>query len=327
MNAEISAGELPFSPVLTELEGIERRMDAISEVDHPILGQTLRLILGAGGKRLRPALVLLTSGFNDALLDRRERLAVASELLHAATLVHDDILDESDARRGQPTINTVFGQSLAVLTGDYLFAKAAEFVASLDSPRIMGIFAWAVMELCQGEMLPLDLNGNADKLESTYISKVRSKTASLLAMCCQTGAMLDGAEEALVSQLREYGLNLGVAFQIIDDILDFTSTEKVLGKPVGSDLLQGTLTLPTIYFIERQPDHPLVNFLRYDKPIGEQQMLQFVAEVGSSEAIDRAHAVASQFAEKAVSHLDYLPGNQHREGLKALVAYALKRTT
>ena len=328
----------PFSPVLSELDGVEGRLNAVSDVDHPILGQTLRLILGPGGKRLRPALVLLTSGFNGTPLDRRERLAVAAELLHTATLVHDDILDESAARRGRATVNTVFGNSLAVLTGDYLFAKAAEFVASLDSPAIMGIFAWAVMELCQGEMLPLSLNGDPasertsgvteqlHRLEDTYLAKVRSKTASLLAMCCQTGAMLDGADEAVVSCMRQYGLELGVAFQIIDDILDLTSTEEALGKPVGSDLLQGTMTLPIIYFLEAQPQHPLVDILMTDgMPTDEYRVRQFVAEIRESEAIDRARVVALRFGDAATRCLEGLPASQHGTALAELVRYALSR--
>ena len=325
MTTDVAAGYTPFNPVLAELDSVEGRLGTVSDVDHPILGQTLRLILGPGGKRLRPALVLLTSGFNGTPLDRRERLAVAAELLHTATLVHDDILDESAARRGRATVNTVFGNSLAVLTGDYLFAKAAEFVASLDSPQIMGIFAWAVMELCQGEMMPLSLNGDPRGLEAAYFAKVRSKTASLLAMCCQTGAMLDGADEMVVSRLRQYGLELGVAFQIIDDILDLTSTEEALGKPVGSDLLQGTMTLPIIYFLEAQPQHPLADTLTDGTPTDERRVQQFVAEIRESEAIDRARTVASQFGDEATRCLEGLPLSAHGEALAGLVRYAISR--
>ena len=334
MTTDVAADSTPFSPVLSELAGVEGRLNAVSDVDHPILGQTLRLILGPGGKRLRPALVLLTSGCNGTPLDRRERLAVAAELLHTATLVHDDILDESAARRGRATVNTVFGNSLAVLTGDYLFAKAAEFVASLDSPAIMGIFAWAVMELCQGEMLPLSLDGDPAsgvtsqlrRLEDTYLAKVRSKTASLLAMCCQTGAMLDGADDAVVSRMRQYGLELGVAFQIVDDILDLTSTEEALGKPVGSDLLQGTMTLPIIYFLEAHPQHPLVDILMTDgTPTDEHDVQQFVAEIRESEAIDRARAVAFRFGDAAIRCLEGLQASQQAEALVELVRYALSR--
>ena len=340
MTTDVAADSTPFSPVLSELAGVEGRLNAVSDVDHPILGQTLRLILGPGGKRLRPALVLLASGCNGTPLDRRERLAVAAELLHTATLVHDDILDESAARRGRATINTVFGNSLAVLTGDYLFAKAAEFVASLDSPPIMGIFAWAVMELCQGEMLPLSLDGDPAlasdrvpgvtgqlrRLEDTYLAKVRSKTASLLAMCCQTGAMLDGADDEVVSRMRQYGLELGVAFQIIDDILDLTSTEEALGKPVGSDLLQGTMTLPIIYFLETHPQHPLVDILMTDDtPTDERRVRQFVAEIRESEAIDRARAVALRFGDAATRCLEGLPASQQGAALAELVRYALSR--
>ncbi|HEV2126146.1 MAG TPA: polyprenyl synthetase family protein, partial [Chloroflexota bacterium] len=169
-----------FAPVTEDLAATEQIMAEVTNVDHAILRQTLRLILLAGGKRMRPALVLLSARLNENTQQRRAELAVAAELLHTATLVHDDVLDQSEARRGQPTVNASFSNTLAVLTGDYLFGKSGELVAGLDDPAIMGVFSWAVMELVKGEMLrPTiadDLSTNLAAVEGQYLAKIRGKT-------------------------------------------------------------------------------------------------------------------------------------------------------
>ena len=171
------------------------------------------------------------------------------------------MIDVSDARRGRPTINASFNNTLAVLTGDYLFGKSGELVSGLGSTAIMGVYSWAVMELVQGEMLRPALNGDLQATERDYLAKIRGKTASLFAMCTQTGAMLDADDPPAVERLREYGLNLGMAFQVVDDVLDYTASEAELGKPVGSDLRHGTVTLPAIYYLRQYPQDARVQGL------------------------------------------------------------------
>ena len=318
-----------LAPIADDLAAVESAILAVADVDSPVLRQTLRLILSAGGKRLRPALAVLAARLHRNVLGRRVDLAVAAELLHTATLIHDDVLDDSPARRGKTTINAAFGNTLAVLTGDYLFGKSGELVAGLDDPAIMGVFSWAVMELVKGEMLRPNLDGDLDATERAYLAKIRGKTASLLAMCTQTGAMLDAEDDAAtVQRLREYGMNLGMAFQIADDVLDYTSTEEQLGKPVGSDLRQGTITLPAILFLRREPDHPLVPAVRglIAQEDGAQPGAdEVVAAIRESEAIDESLERARAYAGSAVRHLEQLPQGPIPETLRRLAYYSVDR--
>jgi geranylgeranyl pyrophosphate synthase len=322
------SGAALFQPIAEDLAAVEAAIQAVADVDSPHLRQTLRLILSAGGKRIRPALAVLAARLHENTLTRRVELAVAAELLHTATLIHDDVLDASPARRSQPTINHTFGNTLAVLTGDYLFGKSGELVAGLDDPAIMGIFSWAVMELVKGEMLRPSVDGDLAATERDYLAKIRGKTASLFAMCCQTGAMLDADEPQIVAALRGYGLELGMAFQIADDVLDYTATEQQLGKPVGSDLRQGTITLPAIMYLRRYPGDPIAPVVRGLLEQDEEVMPgvdEAVAAIRASEAIDDARARAREHALAAVRHLDPLGPSPIADTLRSLAHYAVDR--
>lgn len=326
-NNGAASGSL-LAPVADDLLAVEAAIQAVAEVDAPLLSQTLRLILSAGGKRLRPALAVLAARLNRNALQRRVELAVAAELLHTATLVHDDVLDESAARRGKSTVNASFGNTLAVLTGDYLFGKSGELVAGLDDPAIMGVFSWAVMELVKGEMLRPNLDGDLDATERDYLAKIRGKTASLFAMACQTGAMLDAPDRAGASALKSYGMDLGMAFQIADDVLDYTATEEQLGKPVGSDLRQGTITLPAILFLRHEPRHPLVAVVRGLIEQDEEMLPgadEAVAAIRGSRFIDDALDRARGYAASAVRHLETLPSGPIPDTLYRLAAYSVER--
>ena len=318
-----------FAPSADDLAAVESAIQAVADVDSSALRQTLRLILSAGGKRLRPALAVLAARLHGNTLGRRVDLAVAAELLHTATLIHDDVLDDSPARRGKTTINAAFGNTLAVLTGDYLFGKSGQLVAGLDDPAIMGVFSWAVMELVKGEMLRPSLNGDLDATERDYLSKIRGKTASLFAMACQTGAMLDApAHSNAAAALKHFGMDLGMAFQIADDVLDYTSTEEQLGKPVGSDLRQGTITLPAILFLRREPDHPLAPAVRgliAQDDEAQPGADEVVAAIRDSAAIDESLERARAYAGSAVRHLEQLPHGQIPETLRRLAYYSVDR--
>jgi heptaprenyl diphosphate synthase len=313
-----------FAPVAHDLAAVEDAIQHVADVDSLLLGSALRLILSAGGKRLRPALAVFSARLHENALDRRVSLAVAAELLHTATLVHDDVLDIADARRGKPTINSTFGNPVAVLTGDYLFGKSGELVASLDDPAIMGVFSWAVMELVKGEMLRPSLDGDLDATERDYLAKIRGKTASLFAMCCQTGAMPDTRDPDAVSRLREYGMNLGMAFQIADDVLDYTATEAQLGKPVGSDLRHGTITLPAILYLRRHSTDKLVRGVLSQNDAFQARAGEAIDAIRASgsaeEALDRARA----YALAATGNLDGLPG-PIVDSLRRLATYVVER--
>lgn len=311
--------------IADDLAAVDEAIQCVADVNNPLLTQTLRLLLGGGGKRLRPALVLLAARLHENALERRVELAVAAELLHTATLVHDDVIDLSSARRGRPTINAAFTNTMAVLTGDYLFGKSGELVAGLGSPAIMSLFSWAVMELVQGEMLRPTLEGDIAATESDYLAKIRGKTASLFAMCCQTGAMLDADDPGLVAALREYGLALGMAFQIVDDVLDYTATEAQLGKPVGSDLRQGTITLPALYYLQNHPHDTLVRgLLSHDEALHD-HVDEAVVAIRAAGAVERALVRARALATEACAHLDALPPGPYTQVLRQLPRYVVER--
>ena len=326
--ASPAAGAALLAPIADDLAAVEAAIQRVSEVDSAPLRQTLRLILSAGGKRIRPALTVLGARLHENALTRRVELAVAAELLHTATLIHDDVLDESAARRGTATINALYGNTLAVLTGDYLFGKSGELVAGLDDPAIMGVFSWAVMELVKGEMLRPNLNGDLAATERDYLAKIRGKTASLFAMCCQTGAMLDAHDEATVAAMRDYGSELGMAFQIVDDVLDYTATEQQLGKPVGSDLRQGTITLPAIIFLRQRPGDamaPVVRGLLDHEEEVAPGADEAVAAIRDSAAVGEALDRARKHADAAARQLDHLRPGAIVDTLRRLAYYAVDR--
>jgi geranylgeranyl pyrophosphate synthase len=318
------AGSL-FAPVAEDLAAVEQTIQRVAEVDHPVLRHTLRLILRAGGKRVRPALVVLAARLNENTLQRRAELAVAAELLHTATLVHDDVLDQSVARRGQPTINSAFSNTLAVLTGDYLFGKSGELVSGLGDPAIMGVFSWAVMELVKGEMMRPVLSDDLDTTEEQYLAKIRGKTASLFAMCCQTGGMLDAVDREVSLRLRDFGMNLGMAFQIADDVLDYVSTEEQLGKPVGSDLRQGTITLPALNHLRHRPHDRVVQGLLSRDEAFEHQVDEAVNAVRSSGAIEASLERAREYAAGALACLEGLPPSPYVAVMADLARYTVDR--
>jgi geranylgeranyl pyrophosphate synthase len=315
-----------FAPIADDLVAADAAIRAVAETANPYLTQTLRVILHSSGKRIRPALTLLSARLHETSLARRVELAAAAELLHTATLIHDDVIDVSAARRGRPTINASFNNTLAVLTGDYLFGKSGELVSGLGSTAIMGVYSWAVMELVQGEMLRPALNGDLQATERDYLAKIRGKTASLFAMCTQTGAMLDADDPQAVERLRQYGLNLGMAFQVVDDVLDYTASEADLGKPVGSDLRHGTVTLPAIYYLHQYPQDARVRGL-LDQEDGFQLEADAAVEaIRRSDAIGRALGRAESYAAAATANLDGLPPSPVVEALHGLAHYVVDRT-
>ncbi|MGH2368276.1 MAG: polyprenyl synthetase family protein, partial [Chloroflexota bacterium] len=314
-----------FSPIAADLAAVDDAIRDVAEVDNPLLSQTLRVILSNSGKRVRPALTLLAARLHENRLPRRVELAVAAELLHTATLIHDDVIDLADARRGRPTINAAFNNTLAVLTGDYLFGKSGELVSGLGSTAIMGVFSWAVMELVRGEMLRPTLDGDLAATERGYFAKIRGKTASLFAMCCQTGAMLDADDPETVARLRDYGMNLGMAFQVVDDVLDYTASEAQLGKPVGSDLRHGTITLPAIYYLRRHPHDARVRGLLAHVEDYQVEAGAAVDAIRRSGAIEQALACAQGFAVDAAAQLAGLRHHPITDALYGLTRYVVDR--
>src|SRR5262249_24460333 len=250
-----------YGPVQEDIVLVEAQLDLIKQVDLAPLATMLEHVLGAGGKRMRPALAMLAGTFGDYDLDKLVPLAASIELLHTATLVHDDVIDAAPTGRGRATANALYNNAVSVMIGDFLFAHAADLVARVGSVRVVRIFSRTLMRIVTGE-LDQDIGAfDASKRISDYLARIGGKTASLFATACEGGAVAAGAPEEHVEALRDYGFNLGMAFQIVDDILDFTGDEEVMGKRPGSDLMQGTLTLPSLLLMEEAPGDNVVTRL------------------------------------------------------------------
>lgn len=315
-----------YGPVQDDLQQVEDVLDRLTHHDDfPGLEKMLQVVLAAGGKRLRPGIALLAGTFGNYRTDLLVPLASAIELLHTATLVHDDVIDKADTRRGHATASSVYDNGPAVMLGDYMFAHAAELVATTGNIRVIRLFAATLMKLASGE-INQDLSAyDSRETLKNYFTRIGGKTASLFSAAGEGGAIVVEASEQYAIALRDYAYNLGMAFQIIDDILDFTGDEAEMGKPVGSDLMQGTLTLPSLLLMERQPiDNPIQRL--FD---GRQNgaLEAAIAAVCDSDIIDESHTIARRFRDQAEAALQPLPETEARATLVDLLDYVLTRTS
>jgi geranylgeranyl pyrophosphate synthase len=295
-----------YAPIKKDLLVVEDRLKAIGVMDAPWLGDLLAYALKGGGKRLRPALAILSASFYDYDLERLMPMTLAVELMHLATLVHDDTIDNSFVRWGRPTVNKVWGMEKAVLLGDYLFAKAGDLTASTENLRVIKLLPQTLMIITNGELAQAASSFQLKQSREQYIFRISSKTAALFVMATESGAVLSKAPEKSIKILHDYGFYLGHAFQIIDDILDFIGTEEEMGKPVGSDLAQGTVTLPTLMLMEKYPqDNPVKRlFEGGDK---KENLRQTIEMVRNSTIIQECFDVASDYCAKACKNLKNLP--------------------
>jgi len=312
-----------YKPVQKDLKNVEQSLEDIAGAEFSLLAQLLAYTLKTGGKRVRPLLTLLSGKFHvyePALL---VPMAAAIELLHTATLVHDDIVDNSPVRRGKPTVSRTWGQNSALLLGDYLFAKAGSLVAGTGNLRAIKLFSQTLMTISAGELKQTGVNFDTAKLRDYYFAWIGAKTACLFSTSTESGAILSQAPEEAIEAIRDYGRNLGMAFQIVDDVLDFVGEEDELGKPVGSDLREGTLTLPTILFIESYPADKLIkNF--FEKKDTE-DVSQAVVKIRDSRVIADCLVMASEFCSNARVAAEKLPDNSARKSLIDLAAYIVER--
>ena len=303
-----------YEPVQEDLAKVEDRLKAVSQIDFPWLSKTLDYSLKGGGKVIRPALVLLVGQFYNYNLDCLLPMAAAVELMHTATLIHDDAIDDSPVRRGRATINEVWGKDKAVLLGDYLFAKGGELTAMTGNLQVIKLASQTIMTISSGELSQAFNAFNLEQTHQHYFQRISRKTASLFSLATQSGAILSQAPEKSVQILKEYGYNFGIAFQIVDDILDFIGTEEELGKPVGSDLVQGTLTLPAMLLLERYPEDNPIKRLFQDR--GKQENVKLAIElVRSSSIAEECYTVASDYSARACYNLNLLPDNPSRQAL------------
>jgi len=313
-----------YQPIQEDLIKVENELRSVSEVDFSWLSKLLDYSLKGGGKGIRPALVLLSGKFYDYNLDYLLPMATAVELLHVATLVHDDAIDKSPVRRSRPTLYKVWGEDKAVLLGDYLFAKAGELTATTQNLRAVKLFAQTLRTISTGELAQIFSAFSLEQTYEQYIQRISHKTAALFNLATESGSVLSQSPEESIKVLKDYGHNLGIAFQIVDDILDFIGTEEELGKPTGSDLTQGTLTLPAMLLLERYPeDNPVKRlFQNRDK----QENIKLAIElVRNSSISEECYAVASDYCAKACCNLNLLPDSPSRQALIELADYVISR--
>lgn len=306
---------------------VERKMRSGIAERYTDLQAVVDYLMSAGGKRLRPMLVLLAAGFY-GVADKEKLYALAAsvEVLHTATLVHDDLIDNSLFRRGLPTLSASWSPSATILTGDYLFARAAELAADTENVRIVTIFAQTLGVIVGGELQQLfhDGRGRVPTREE-YDQRIYAKTASLFAASAQTGAILGGAPEAEVQALRDYGYHLGMAFQVVDDILDFQGDEERLGKPVANDLRQGIATKPAMCFAEKMPNHPTLLKAVRREPVSDDEICALVEQIRASGCIEAALNEARRLAGLAQSALGCLLDQPYCRAMRDLAEYTVSR--
>ncbi|NJR68682.1 MAG: solanesyl diphosphate synthase [Synechococcales cyanobacterium CRU_2_2] len=321
----ISATSL-FSPVEADLALLTDNLKQLIGARHPILYAAAEHLFGAGGKRLRPAVVFLVSRATlgeEEITARHQRLAEITEMIHTASLVHDDVVDESALRRGVPTVHSSFTNRVAVLAGDFLFAQSSWYLANLDNLTVVKLLSQVIMDLAEGEILQGLNRFDSDLTLETYLEKTYYKTASLIANSSKAAGVLSGASDEIQERLYQYGRGLGLAFQIVDDILDFTASEEALGKPAGSDLKQGNLTAPVLYALEEQPALAALIEREFNQ---EGDWEKAFAAVHQSRGIERSRELAKHHAKAAADALDGLPASSSRQVLVRLTEYVLGRT-
>lgn len=310
-----------------DMQTVERELERAIRSDHLMLNETSLHLLKAGGKRLRPMFVLLAGEFGNNDLNALTRVAVSLELIHMASLVHDDVIDDTDTRRGQSTVKSKWDNRIAMYTGDYIFAKALTVIAELNDPRLHQILSKAMVEMSLGEMEQIRLFFHTGQTIRDYLLRTRRKTALLIAVSCQLGAMAAQADDNVCRSLYAYGYNTGMAFQIRDDILDLCGTEKELGKPPGSDIRQGNITLPVLYSL-RNPlvrDRLLSEIEAIRRADGNRDIGEFLRLVREGDGIRLAEQLSDRYISKAIRALESLPDSASKRNLADIAQFVGRR--
>ena len=314
-----------LNPISEQLQLVDARLKEFSESSElPSLEDLLIHVFDSSGKLARPALTLLTAGFHPNDGEKVITMATAVEMLHVATLIHDDTVDESDTRRGRVTVSSSWGQHTAVLLGDYVFAASATYVCSTGNIRVIKRFSETIMDLSRGQMQETANSRDIQRGMDDYLERIYFKTASLFSTSGESGAILSGASEPIVESLKTYSEKIGLAFQVVDDVLDITGTPQEIGKPVGSDLLNGVITLPTIYAIEESDCRKKVeSFL--DDPSNTELHSEIVDIIKGSDAGERSYQYANQLIEEAKLSLQPLQDNDCKTSLLDLADFIISR--
>jgi octaprenyl-diphosphate synthase len=314
-----------FAPIEAGMLAVNGVIRKQLHSDVALVNQIAEYIINAGGKRIRPALVLLMARAHGYQGDHHHSLAAIVEFIHTATLLHDDVVDESSMRRGRETANALFGNAASVLVGDFLYSRSFQMMVDIDSMRVMRILADATNVIAEGEVLQLLNMNDPDVDEARYVQVIRSKTAKLFEAAGELGAVIAGASEADIAAAARYGAALGTAFQLIDDALDYTGNAADIGKNVGDDLREGKPTLPLIWLMENGSERQRELVRSCIENGDEQHFDEILAAITQSGAIEYTHRKAEQAAAEASAVISGLPPSEFKSSLLQLPAFAVDR--
>ena len=326
-NSQLAAKNI-FSLIKTEMALVEAEFERQASSNIQVINYLGDYLRASGGKRVRPALLILSNYASGGKASNKNviRLATVMEMLHTATLVHDDIIDNAETRRNRTSVNARFGNQAAVLMGDWLYMSAFETSLKERSLEILDILTRLTRKMTEGELIQLTTLGHTDISEIEYFDILERKTAYLFSACCEIGAMLGNATKEQQAALKDFGMNLGTAFQLADDLLDFTSEEEVLGKASGADLLEGKLTLPLILLVKKQPElkaelEKIMHNGDY-RHFSRQKLLEKLEILG---LLEETRKMAYTFANRAIKNLELLPKTEYRSALEEIPSYMIER--
>ncbi len=316
--------KLLYSDLKSDLDIIEKELAAAVNSSSHLLNEASLHLLLAGGKRIRPVFVLLSARFGTYSMETIKNVAVPVELIHMASLVHDDVIDDADTRRGRKTVKAQVNNRVAMHTGDFLFARAIEYITGLKNTYAHQVLSHTMVELCIGEIIQIEDKHELDQTVRDYLRRIKRKTAILISASCELGAIASGADAKTVKHLKQFGYYIGMSFQIIDDILDIVSTDEQLGKPSGSDLLQGNITLPVLYVKDYPTIAPLLKEM-LEGNISEEHKNKLLIEIRNSDGIKRAKQISNLYLQKALNEVKQLPPNSAKKSLQNIALFMSKR--
>jgi heptaprenyl diphosphate synthase len=315
--------KMMYSFLNSDLNVIEDELEETIKAESPLLHQASLHLLQAGGKRIRPVFVLLAAKFGNYDINNIKNVAVSLELIHMASLVHDDVIDDAELRRGKPTIKAKWDNKIAMYTGDYIFARALELITNVENPHAHKILSHTLVELCIGEIEQIKDKYNYDQNVRTYFRRIKRKTAMLIAVSCQLGAIAANVEDEIHKKLFKFGYFVGMSYQIIDDVLDFVGTEKELGKPAGGDLHQGNITLPVLFAMEDRAIREEI--IKVHEGTKRSDIEEIIKLVKNSGAIEKSLLISDKYLQKALEVLEELPPSKSKKALRDIAKFIGKR--
>ena len=316
--------KLLYADLKSDIETIENELETTLISSSELIQEASLRLLQAGGKRLRPVFVLLAAKFGAYDIQKVKHIAVPLELIHMASLVHDDVIDDSDMRRGSLTVKAQWNNKVAMYTGDFIFAKALDYVAEIPNPRVHQILAKTMVEICNGEVIQMEDKFRLNQNLKDYFRRIKRKTAILIESSCELGAIVGEVDEKNVQHIRRYGYFVGMSFQIVDDILDFTATDKELGKPAGSDLMQGNITLPILLLRDDEQIRPYID-KAVAETLTETERIEMLKLVRKSPAINEAAKISDKYLQKALHEVEQLPNHPMKKKLRDIALFIGKR--